>query len=125
MAKENEGREITLTPNLANIVAGNIGATLSVSSLVSASSGRIRWFDGCITRLFYLNDGKDLDFIVISGAHPGSVNATNLKDFRERLEEAACCGHRVAFCVLDDNTINMLHVYPCQCTCKGTDGHHG
>ena len=53
----------------------------------------------------------------IDGPHPGTVTASNLEDFRERLEEAACCGHGVAFCVREDNTIVMLHVIPCKCTC--------
>lgn len=110
--------EITLTPDFINIVAGNPNVSFSVGTLIAASEGRIGWFDGCITRLYYQDNGDDLRLVEISGAHPGFITATNLNDFRERLAEAACCGHRVTFCVTSDNKMVMLNVYPCDCKCE-------
>lgn len=118
---DDDKQKIELTPNFVNIVAGNPGATFTVGQLVAAAQGRTGWFDGCVERLYYLTKGSDLDGVQIVGAFPGYIAASNLNDFRERFEEASCCGQRVAFCVTHDNRIVMLHVYRCDCRCDKHD----
>lgn len=114
-------KKVTIDPQFVQIVAGCQGATVATSTLIAAAQGKTRWFQGCITRLYYGDDGKDLDFIAIDGPSPGQANPSNLKDFRERLEEAACCGHEVSFTVRENNTMFMLNVRPCKCKCDKQD----
>lgn len=116
--------DILVTQNLANIVAGNVGVQFSPATLTAAAAGRVQWLEGCVTRMLYNTSGRDLDGVQISGDHPGWVAASNLNEFKERFEEAACCGHGVAFCVTDEGKrIVMLHVYPCKCTCERKEDH--
>ena len=70
---------------------------------------------GCIDRLFYGTGSKDLDFIQVDGT---SYSPSNLKDFREILEQAAFNMKCINFCLVETtNTMRMLNVYP-QCCCR-------
>ena len=112
--RELSAQQVTINPALVRLVTANPGARLPAGGLVAVATGIADWYQGCIEALYYFSKGSDLDSIRIKG-HP-TIAPANLNDFREKFEQAACCGQEVGFGVRkNDNKIQMLWVYPCKC----------
>lgn len=122
--------QVTFTQDVINVIAGNPGLALSRADLAAIFDGKTilvpaKLRGGCIKSLRYWNNDKDLTHVafddgtkVSSKSEVGQILIVNLKDFRERLQEAANFGHAVSFCVVSGNKMQMLNIYPCKC-CKG------
>lgn len=112
-------QQLTVTPNLVQVIAANPHIPITVGGLLGIARGETILHEGCITNLYYNSDGDDLHYVQLdSGAFISATNVSNLKDFRDRLQEAANFGHKVVIC--EDKSakvLRMLHVRPCQCTC--------
>lgn len=104
---------VRITPTMASILTANVGAMFTPNQLTAIfTPGRIAWHRGCIERLYYGSGDEDLDFFIINGE---VIAPENLKDFRQRLREAACCHHCISFCLdQEERTMFMLNVWPCQ-----------
>lgn len=117
---------VTASPNVVSVLAGNPGLSFTRAQLDAIQRGTLVLVGvgsitiggsltpkGCITRLFYGSSSEDLDFVEVDGVY---YAPSNLKDFRERFEDAARHGLRINFC-LDKNTnkMSMLNLYPCGC----------
>ncbi len=124
MATEEKTQQVSLpdvriTDTMANIFTANVGANFTANQLIAIlTPGRIGWYQGCIERFYYGSGDDDLDFIVINGS---VVSPSNIKDFKDRLREAACCRHCVSFCVdTQERIMFMLNVWPCK-ECKPSE----
>lgn len=118
MATE-KSQNVRITSTMADIFAANVGATFTPDQLTAIFvPGRVTWHRGCIERLYYGSGDDDLQFIIINGT---VVKPANIKDFRERLREAACCRHCISFCVDEEKQrMFMLNVWPCK-ECKPSE----
>lgn len=103
--------------NVIDVLSNNPSLTLSRSQLRSIVLGTTVWKRGCVKALRYQEDSKDLHTVQLGSHIFHGGNASNLKDFREVFEQAACCGFEVGLCHVNDKEINMVWVYPCKCTC--------
>ena len=114
----------TINQNLINVISSNPGVPLTAGTFTAIARGTIVAHSGCIVRLLYQNDDNDLIFLRLdSGDTVSSGTATNLNDFRNRLQEAANFGHKVVYCLdTKGNKIFMLHIIPCECTCEKREG---
>jgi len=118
MAQERES--ITFTPNLISVVSGNPGVTVTPAAFASIVNGDTVFVRGCIRSLTYGEGDKDLDVLSLDDGHGPytAADIANLKDFRERLQEAANFGHAVSFCLNKaTKKMVMLNILPCQCKC--------
>ena len=118
----------TLSPSVAQVLAASIGGTLTPVQLGSITAGTIVVRGGCIRHLYYQDNSQDLRLVEFdNGTSITSTEATNLKDFRERLEDAAKFGMGVTFCLDTKNRrMFMLNLYPCLCKCgDGAGRGHG
>jgi hypothetical protein len=123
-----EDRTISITSTVAQVISGSIGATLTAAQLGSITAGTIVLRGGCIRHLYYQDSSEDLRLVAFdNGSSVSSGEATNLKDFRERLEDAAKYGMGATFCLDTQNRrIFMLNLYPCLCKCgDGAGRGHG
>lgn len=118
---EEEGEKVTLrktriTATMANVLTANVGAQFTPAQLTAIlTPGVIAWQKGCIERLYYGSGDEDLGFFVINGQ---TISPPNLREFRERLREAACCRQCISFCLnTQDGTMFMLNIWPCE-ECK-------
>ena len=116
---------LVASPNAINVIAGNPGLAFTAAQVTAISTGvlvlsnPLGFQPQCITHLRYQDSDKDLQQITLSnGTVYTNTDITNLKDFRERLQEAANFGHGVTFCVdTREKRMVMLNIYPCKCTC--------
>ena len=107
-----ENKNVTITSTMASIITANVGAVFTPSVITGIFGGRFDIFSGCIEHLFYDSGDDDLGFIKVGG---DIARPVNLKDFRDRLREAACCHQCISFCVgKEDRKMVMLNVYPCR-----------
>ena len=117
-----DDNSVTVNKNLIQLLSNNPATPLTPANFQAAAKGDLVAVSGCIERLMYLKDGNDLFFVTVGGTTVPASQATNLNDFRDRLQEAANFGHGVVFCWFKgERRINMLHVIPCQCTCDKRD----
>ena len=115
------------SPGAINVIAGNPGLAFNAAQLSAISTGvlvlsnPLGFQPQCITHLRYQDNDKDLQQISLSnGTVYTNADITNLKDFRERLQEAANFGHGVTFCVdTREKRMFMLNIFPCKCNCSG------
>jgi hypothetical protein len=113
-----ENKNVTITSTMASIITANVGAVFTPGMLTGVFRNEFDIFSGCIEHLYYLSDDDDLRSIRVGGVQ---VSPVNLKDFRDRLREAACCRQCISFCVgKEDRKMVMLNVYPCQ-ECKPSE----
>ncbi|NIR47458.1 MAG: hypothetical protein GWN55_01705 [Phycisphaerae bacterium] len=118
--------QITATPGVINVIAGNPGLTFSPAQLNAINRGTLvlsnptGFQPRCITHLRYQEKDEDLQQITFDdGTVFTNSDITNINDFRERLQEAANFGHGVTFCVdKDKKRMFMLNIFPCKCLCK-------
>lgn len=113
MATAQQLPQVRITQTMANIFTANVGAQFTPGQLTGIfTPGQVAWYRGCIERLYYGNSSDDLDFIIIDGK---SVAPENIKDFADRLKDAACCHICISFCHdTRENTMFMLNLWPCQ-----------
>ena len=79
---------------------------------------------GCVKELVYLSGSNDLFSVKLDTGVITTVEiATNLNDFRDRLQEAANFGHAVKY-FFDGAAakISRLSIFPCLCTCEKRSG---
>ena len=138
MAQTKQQQDLTANPNVVSVISANPGLTFSAEDLDAMQRGDLvivgqgalptgpgsladpsqfpfwpSFPRGCITQLRYGTSSDDLDYLEVDGVGYWPVN---LKDFREVLGQAACCGHKISFCWFkSSNTMRMLNVYPCKC----------
>lgn len=113
------------SPSAVNVIAGNPGLGFTAAQLTAINAGTLvlsnplGFEPQCITHLRYQNGDDDLVQITLSnGAVYTNADINNLKDFRQRLQEAANFGHGVTFCVdTREKRMFMLNIYPCKCKC--------
>ena len=117
-------KTITVTSNLINVLAANPGITLTQSQFGSVTSGDTELIGGCIRRLYYLNNGEDLDIVFFdNGTRITEAQARNLKEFRELFECAAKHGMGATMCWdRSERRIYMVNLYPCLCSCPDGEG---
>ncbi len=118
MAQERE--PITFTQNLIDVVSANPGLTVTPGVFTGIVNGNVVVVRGCIRELRYGDGDKDLDVLTLDDGHGPytAADIANLRDFRERFQEAANFGHAVNFCW--DKTakkMTMLNILPCKCKC--------
>ena len=120
-----QSKAISITPSLANVVSGAIGASLTPAQLTAISRGDVDLVGGCIRHLYYGSSSKDLDFVAFdNGDSISSTTVSNLGDFREGFECAAKYGFGATICVnKETKRLSMLNLYPCLCDCKDGKGH--
>ena len=119
MGKEDTAA-LAFSPSAANLLANNANVRFSVSQLQAIARGHWDWKRGCIKRLMYGSNDKDLDYIEWDdGTY---FTAANLKDFRQNFETALEFNHAVGFCYNNQTRkIRMLWIYRCGCTCGHKD----
>jgi hypothetical protein len=119
-------QSVTITPTMVSIFTQNVGATFTPAILTGIFRDDFEVYSGCIEHFFYGFGDDDLGHIRIVRTHPASVGAVpvspvNIKDFRDRLREAACCRQCISFCVgKKDRKMFMLNVFPCK-ECKPSE----
>ncbi len=124
-----DSNQLTATPNVVNVIAGNPGLSFSASQVKAINTGTLvlsnpRGFEPrCITHLRYQNGDEDLQQITLDdGSIFTNAVVTNLNNFRERLQEAANFGHGITFCHDKENKkMFMLNIFPCKCLCEKAD----
>ena len=111
-------QNITITPTIASIFTANVGAVFTPTIVTGIFESRFDFFSGCIEHLYYGSGDDDLGSVTVGGVQ---VSPVNLKDFRDRLREAACCRQCISFCVgREDRKMVMLNVFPCK-ECKPSE----
>ena len=120
-------RAVVATQNLIDITAGNPGITFSAADFTKIQLNTLKpQRPTCIKSLRYGLSDTDLTYVRLADGNSysttglgGSIQVTNLNDFRKSLADAACCGHGISFCYYTDTKkMLMLNVFPCQCVCK-------
>lgn len=113
-------KNVTITSTMASIFTQNVGAVFTPATLTGIFNNQFDVYRGCIEHLYYGSGDDDLGHIRVGGVEV-SPSPVNLKDFRERLREAACCRHCISFCVgKEDRKMVMLNVHPCK-ECKPSE----
>ncbi|MCI0560260.1 MAG: hypothetical protein MN733_17375 [Nitrososphaera sp.] len=118
--------QLTATPGVINVIAGNPGLTFSAAQLSAIARGVLGLSNPtgfqpqCITHLRYQEKDQDLQQITLDGGTAyTAADIVNLNDFRERLQEAANFGHGITFCInTEEKKMFMLNIFPCKCLCK-------
>ncbi len=116
-AQTTQKNTVTFDPNLISVITNNPNLTVSASQFTAIAAGRITLVRGCVEYLRYGNNDDDLDLIRVGGQYFGEGQISNLKDFKERLREAALQCHKVSFCWdREERVMFMLNIIPC-CKC--------
>ncbi len=119
MAKAEE-EQLTLTDNTLEVLSANPGVTFTPEQLRLVAAGRIVVKHGCIKRLVYSGNHRNLVSVLLDPS--GWVAAPNLDDFRRVFEHAANHGHGVIFCYnIQTKEISMPALIVCQCPCRKHD----
>ena len=110
-------RALTFPTGASDLLAQNANIPLSPAVLTAVSRGEIVWKFGCVRRLVYFTNSKDLDgFQFDSGEF---ISAPNMNDFKASIESSIDFNHALGFCQNEETReISMLWLYRCGCDCR-------
>jgi len=111
---------VTLTQDVADLIAANPNLTVSRAQLDDILLGRTTRHSGCIRELRFDSDKELVNLSLDTATGVKNFNSNqvpNLGDFAQTLLAALNHGHGISFCIRPNGKMVMLNLRPCRCRC--------